>query len=71
MRRLFEVNSEPHTGARPSVRLCVGLTIAAKGRCLLSVGVPFEWGFIRWDVNFIRWDVNFVRWVSFLTELLL
>jgi hypothetical protein len=22
----FEVNSEPHTGARPSVRLCVGLT---------------------------------------------
>jgi hypothetical protein len=26
MRRLFEVNSEPHTGARPSVRLCVGLT---------------------------------------------
>jgi hypothetical protein len=23
--RLFEVNSEPHTGARPSVRLCVGL----------------------------------------------
>jgi hypothetical protein len=21
----FEVNSEPHTGARPSVRLCVGL----------------------------------------------
>jgi hypothetical protein len=25
VRRLFEVNSEPHTGARPSVRLCVGL----------------------------------------------
>ena len=25
MRRLFEVNSEPHTGARPSVRLCVGV----------------------------------------------
>ena len=23
----FEVNSEPHTGARPSVRLCVGLKI--------------------------------------------
>ena len=23
----FEVNSEPHTGARPSVRLCVGLII--------------------------------------------
>jgi hypothetical protein len=22
----FEVNSEPHTGARPSVRLCVGLS---------------------------------------------
>ena len=28
MRRLFEVNSEPHTGARPSVRLCVGLNNA-------------------------------------------
>jgi len=27
VRRLFEVNSEPHTGARPSVRLCVGLII--------------------------------------------
>jgi hypothetical protein len=26
VRRLFEVNLEPHTGARPSVRLCVGLT---------------------------------------------
>jgi hypothetical protein len=25
----FEVNSEPHTGARPSVRLCVGLIILA------------------------------------------
>ena len=25
VRRLFEVNSEPRTGARPSVRLCVGL----------------------------------------------
>jgi hypothetical protein len=25
VRRLFEVNSEPHTGARPSVRLRVGL----------------------------------------------
>ena len=25
VRRLFEVNSEPHTGARPSVRLCVAL----------------------------------------------
>jgi hypothetical protein len=23
----FEVNSEPHTGARPAVRLCVGLII--------------------------------------------
>jgi hypothetical protein len=27
VRRLFEVNSEPLTGARPSVRLCVGLKI--------------------------------------------
>ena len=23
--KVFEVKSEPHTGARPSVRLCVGL----------------------------------------------
>ena len=30
MRRLFEVNSEPHTGARPSVRLCVGLITERK-----------------------------------------
>jgi hypothetical protein len=27
VRFLFEVNSEPHTGARPSARLCVGLNI--------------------------------------------
>jgi hypothetical protein len=27
VRRLFEVNSEPHIGARPSIRLCVGLKI--------------------------------------------
>jgi hypothetical protein len=27
----FEVNSEPHTGARPSVRLCVGTELA---RCV-------------------------------------
>jgi hypothetical protein len=30
----FEVNSEPHTGARPSVRLCVGPELA---RCVHSV----------------------------------
>jgi hypothetical protein len=29
----FEVNSEPHTGARPSVRLCVGPELA---RCVHS-----------------------------------
>jgi hypothetical protein len=28
----FEVNSEPHTGARPSVRFCVGPELA---RCVL------------------------------------
>jgi hypothetical protein len=37
VRRLFEVNSEPHTGARPSVRLCVGL-IKALILCLALVG---------------------------------
>jgi hypothetical protein len=26
----FEVNSEPHTGARPSVRLCVGPELARR-----------------------------------------
>ena len=30
----FEVNSEPHTGALPSARLCVGLKI---GSCELPV----------------------------------
>jgi hypothetical protein len=39
--------------------------------CLLSVGVPFRWGFIRWDVNFVNWDVNFVHWVHFSTKLVL
>jgi hypothetical protein len=32
VRRLFEVNSEPHTGARPSVRLCVGLKSTCRDR---------------------------------------
>ena len=32
MRRLFEVNSEPHTGARPSVRLCLGLNTLPKAK---------------------------------------
>jgi hypothetical protein len=37
----FVVNSEPHTGARPSVRVCVGLTriLSSKGR--LSYINPF------------------------------
>ena len=29
----FKVNSEPHTGARPSVRLCVGLIRHARSCC--------------------------------------
>jgi hypothetical protein len=33
----FEVNSEPHTGARPSVRLCVGLISSSK-----LLVVPFD-----------------------------
>jgi hypothetical protein len=40
----------------------LGKIKTAKGRCLLSIGVPFGWGFIRWDVNFV------VR-VDFSTEL--
>ena len=42
MRRLFEVNSEPHTGARPSVRLCVGLIkvgIDSRNELLLSLSL--------------------------------
>ena len=31
VQRLFKKNSEPHTGARPSVRLCVGPELA---RCV-------------------------------------
>jgi hypothetical protein len=38
VRRLFEVNSEPHTGARPSVRLCVGLKTFQTCVFCLSVG---------------------------------
>ena len=38
MRRLFEVNSEPHTGARPSVRLCVGLIKGHLGRTSVEPG---------------------------------
>jgi hypothetical protein len=30
----FEVNSEPHTGTRPSVRLCVGPELA---RCVHKI----------------------------------
>jgi hypothetical protein len=33
----FEVNSEPHTGGRPSVRLCVGLIKKAQ-----NLGVPWS-----------------------------
>jgi hypothetical protein len=33
----FEVNSEPHTGARPSVRLCVGPELT---RCVFRVSWP-------------------------------
>jgi hypothetical protein len=32
----FKVNSEPHTGARPSVRLCVGPELA---RCVHKKGI--------------------------------
>ena len=42
MRRLFEVNSEPHIGARPSVRLCVGLISPKHNR---TEGRAPVWGF--------------------------
>ena len=43
MRRLFEVNSEPHTGARPSVRLCVGL-IKSDSSMRLIIETAQPWG---------------------------
>jgi hypothetical protein len=36
VKRLLKKNSEPHTGARPSVRLCVGAELA---RCVDSLSV--------------------------------
>ena len=33
----FEVNSEPHIGARPSARLCVGLIMLTRKNCFLLV----------------------------------
>jgi hypothetical protein len=36
----FEVNSEPHTGARPSVRLCVGPELARCVHNALAVRSP-------------------------------
>ena len=41
MQRLFEVNSEPHTGARPSVRLCVGPELACCVHKMDYVGTTF------------------------------
>jgi hypothetical protein len=37
----FEVNSEPHTGARPSVRLCVGPELARCVHKMYYVGTTF------------------------------
>ena len=42
VRRLFEVNSEPHTGARPSVRLCVGLMKIHANMRRLAVGAALS-----------------------------
>jgi hypothetical protein len=41
VRRLFEVNSEPHNGARPSVRLCVGPELARCVHLSDDVASPF------------------------------
>jgi hypothetical protein len=35
VQRLLKKNSEPHTGARPSVRLCVGAELARCVHCFL------------------------------------
>jgi hypothetical protein len=37
---IFDVNSEPHTGARPSVRLCVGPELARCVQHLLRQHLP-------------------------------
>jgi hypothetical protein len=41
----FEVNSKPHTGARPSVRLCVGPELA---RCAHSKQMSIEVLYMRY-----------------------
>ena len=59
LRRLFEVNSEPHTGARPSVRLCVGLMRDASLEVMARVryfrgaasGLSGAWRVKRADVS--------------------
>jgi hypothetical protein len=40
----FEANSEPHTGARPSVRLCVGLVIQNAMRAMVDSHVDYGHG---------------------------
>ena len=44
MQRLFKINSEPHTGARPSVRLCVGPELA---RCVHNLHACGSWAVVH------------------------
>ena len=53
VRRLFEVNSEPHTGARPSVRLCVGLINMHREATRNPHMVPWGWGEERKKILFL------------------
>jgi hypothetical protein len=42
VRRPLKKNSEPHTGARPSVRLCVGPELARCVHRIITLGIKFS-----------------------------
>jgi len=56
----FEVNSEPHTGARPSVRLCVGPVLA---RCVHTMKMN--------SVRFFLIGVDLSAWTAVFAPSLL
>ena len=58
LRRLVEVNSEPHTGARPSVRLCVGLINLVS---IFRSESIFDFNFIGDDSNLLRLQDDFFK----------
>jgi hypothetical protein len=61
----FEVNSEPHTGARPSVRLCVGLIKFQENFNEASFLMWFFYSFTA-NPNLIILVFNFIQSTSIL-----